>query len=180
MRRRPGLLVPCGVLVLLTAWACGGEKAEPAADATASADTAQPAADATRPSVGVPAEFAPSLGVDLSRMTRTPSGLYVEDLEEGQGLQARPGHVVSVHYTGWLPNGVKFDSSRDRGEPFSFQLGAHQVIPGWEEGVNGMRIGGERLLVIPPSLAYGQRGVPGTIPPSATLVFKVELLDIQM
>ncbi|MGW8282103.1 MAG: FKBP-type peptidyl-prolyl cis-trans isomerase [Gemmatimonadota bacterium] len=113
-------------------------------------------------------------------MQRTPSGLYFQDLVEGTGLAAREGHVVSVHYTGWLPTGDKFDSSVDRGEPYSFQLGRRDVIAGWEEGIKGMRIDGVRRLVIPPDLAYGARGRPGAIPPNAYLVFEIELLDIKM
>jgi FKBP-type peptidyl-prolyl cis-trans isomerase FkpA len=129
----------------------------------------------------VPAEFAETLGVDLESMRQTPSGLYIQDLVEGRGLAARSGHVVVVHYTGWLPNGDQFDSSRDAGEARSFQLGARRdVITGWEEGVTGMRIGGKRLLVVPPHLAYGARGVPGAIPPNATLVYEFELLEIRM
>lgn len=129
----------------------------------------------------VPAEFAEALGVDLEAMRQTPSGLYIQDLVEGRGLAARSGHVVVVHYTGWLPNGDQFDTSRDAGEARSFQLGARRdVITGWEEGVSGMRIGGKRLLVVPPHLAYGARGVPGAIPPNATLVYEFELLEIRM
>ncbi len=128
----------------------------------------------------VPAEFAESLGIELAGMQQTPSGLYIQDIVEGRGLAARSGHVVVVHYTGWLPNGEEFDSTRD-GEARSFQLGARRdVITGWEEGVAGMRIGGVRRLVVPPHLGYGARGVPGAIPPNATLVFEFELLDIKM
>ncbi|MCK5447788.1 MAG: FKBP-type peptidyl-prolyl cis-trans isomerase [Gemmatimonadetes bacterium] len=114
-------------------------------------------------------------------MQRTPSGLYIQDLVEGRGLAARSGHVVVVHYTGWLPNGEQFDSTREAGEARSFQLGARRdVITGWEEGVTGMRIGGKRRLVVPPHLGYGARGVPGAIPPNATLVYEFELMDIKM
>lgn len=128
----------------------------------------------------VPAEFAEDLDIDLASMTETGTGLYVEDLTDGRGLAARSGHVVVVHYTGWLPNGEEIDSTRD-GEPRSFQLGARRdVIAGWEEGVTGMRIGGVRRLVIPPHLAYGARGVPGAIPPNATLIYEFELVDIKM
>ena len=124
-------------------------------------------------------EFAADLGINLDDMQRSSTGLYTQDLVEGTGLAAREGHVVTVHYTGWLPTGDKFDSSVDRGEPYSFQLGSRQVISGWEEGVQGLRIDGVRRLVIPPDLAYGARGRPG-IPPNAYLVFEVELLDIKM
>jgi len=136
---------------------------------------------ATNDASTVPADFAEDLGVDLSSMQQTPSGLYIEDLVEGRGLAARSGHVVVVHYTGWLPNGEQFDSTREAGEARSFQLGARRdVITGWEEGVTGMRIGGKRRLVVPPHLGYGARGVPGAIPPNATLVYEFELLDIKM
>lgn len=122
--------------------------------------------------------FASSLDVDLDSMDRTPSGLYVRDLEIGSGETAQAGQVVTVHYTGWLPNGREFDSSRG-GAPFEFGLGAGEVIRGWDEGVAGMNVGGRRQLVIPPELAYGNRSPGGGIPPNATLVFVVELLGIE-
>jgi FKBP-type peptidyl-prolyl cis-trans isomerase FkpA len=115
-------------------------------------------------------------------MERTASGLQYEDAVAGHGDAARAGDHVSVHYTGWLQTdgvkGTKFDSSKDRGTPFSFDLGAGQVIGGWDEGVQGMRVGGTRLLVIPPALGYGARGAGGVIPPQATLLFEVELLVV--
>src|SRR5215210_3244442 len=123
------------------------------------------------------AGFSPALGVDTTAMTKTPSGLRYQDVAKGEGTEATPDHTVSVHYTGWLPNGEKFDSSRDRNEPFSFTLGAGQVIAGWDEGVAGMKVGGRRKLVIPADLGYGTAGAPPAIPPGATLVFDVELLD---
>ncbi len=123
-------------------------------------------------------DFAPTLNVDLAAMVRTTSGLYYQDLEVGQGDEAVAGVTVTVHYEGWLANGTKFDSSRDRGQPFTFALGAGFVIPGWDEGVAGMRVGGLRKLVIPPNLAYGAAGVPPTIPGNATLVFDIELLEV--
>jgi FKBP-type peptidyl-prolyl cis-trans isomerase len=113
--------------------------------------------------------------------------LVVSDLRAGTGALAQSGSIVTVHYTGWLydPKGVdtkgaKFDSSRDSGRPFQFQLGAGQVIAGWDQGVAGMKVGGQRRLVIPSSLGYGQRGAGGVIPPGAALVFDVELLDVQV
>ncbi|MEZ4235293.1 MAG: FKBP-type peptidyl-prolyl cis-trans isomerase [Myxococcota bacterium] len=106
-------------------------------------------------------------------------GLEIEDLTVGTGAEAAKGHQVSVHYTGWLTDGKKFDSSLDRGDPFAFQLGAGQVIQGWDQGVRGMRVGGKRKLTIPPELGYGARGFPGAIPPNATLVFEVELLGVR-
>jgi len=101
------------------------------------------------------------------------------DIQVGTGDQALAGNLVTVHYTGWLTDGKKFDSSRDRRDPFQFALGRGQVIKGWDEGVQGMRVGGQRRLIIPPSLGYGQRGAPGAVPPNATLIFDVELLKVQ-
>lgn len=123
--------------------------------------------------------FASELGVDTTALTRMPSGLRYQDVAVGSGAVAAPGHTAVVHYTGWLPDGKKFDSSRDRGEPFSFPLGAGQVIAGWDQGVAGMKVGGRRKLVIPPELGYGAAGAPPDIPPNATLVFDVELMGVQ-
>ena len=123
--------------------------------------------------------FSASLQIDTAAMTRTPSGLRYQDVTQGEGKEAKAGQTVSVHYTGWLPNGEKFDSSRDRNQPFDFTLGAGQVIAGWDEGVAGMKVGGKRKLVIPPDLAYGTAGAPPDIPPGATLVFEVELLAVR-
>ncbi len=108
----------------------------------------------------------------------TDSGLKYKDLSEGEGDLAVSGQRVSVHYTGWLLDGEKFDSSVDRNQPFEFALGKGMVIRGWDEGVAGMRVGGKRRLTIPPQLGYGSRGAGGVIPPNATLVFDVELLAI--
>src|SRR5579859_562800 len=107
-----------------------------------------------------------------------PSGLDYADLVEGSGATAAAGQSVTVHYTGWLTDGRKFDSSRDRGQPFAFRLGGGQVIRGWDEGVQGMKVGGKRKLTIPAELGYGARGAGGVIPPNATLVFEVELLGV--
>lgn len=109
----------------------------------------------------------------------TASGLKYTDLQVGQGDEARAGKTVEVHYTGWLENGTKFDSSKDRGQPFKFPLGAGHVIRGWDEGVAGMKVGGKRKLVIPSELGYGARGAGGVIPPNATLIFEVELLGVK-
>jgi peptidylprolyl isomerase len=111
-------------------------------------------------------------------LVTTDSGLQYEDIVEGTGAMPQKGQRVTVHYTGTLENGTKFDSSRDRNRPFSFTIGVGQVIKGWDEGVMGMRVGGQRKLVIPPELGYGARGAGGVIPPNATLLFDVELLRI--
>ena len=108
----------------------------------------------------------------------TPSGLVIEEITVGTGAEAAAGQMVTVHYTGWLTDGTKFDSSKDRNDPFVFPLGAGHVIKGWDEGVQGMKIGGTRKLTIPPALGYGARGAGGVIPPNATLVFEVELLAV--
>jgi FKBP-type peptidyl-prolyl cis-trans isomerase FkpA len=138
---------------------------------------------------GCPADNRPALPVQIAihptrtlpmPFTTTPSGLQYEDTVVGTGPEARPGRNVVVHYTGWLyengEQGAKFDSSKDRGEPFIFPLGGGMVIKGWDEGVQGMKEGGQRTLIIPPALGYGARGAGGVIPPNATLKFDVELL----
>jgi FKBP-type peptidyl-prolyl cis-trans isomerase FkpA len=122
--------------------------------------------------------YAAELNVDPDRMERMESGLLYEDVREGTGEEATAGQIVTVHYTGWLMDGTQFDSSRD-GQPFQTPIGVGRVIRGWDEGIAGMRVGGQRKLVIPPDLAYGERGAGGVIPPNATLVFDVELLDIR-
>ncbi len=109
-------------------------------------------------------------------MVTTTSGLIIEDITVGSGAEASAGQEVTVHYTGWLTSGEKFDSSKDRDDPFVFPLGGGRVIKGWDEGVQGMKVGGTRKLTIPPELGYGTRGAGGVIPPNATLVFEVELL----
>ena len=110
--------------------------------------------------------------------TSTESGLIYEEILVGEGDEAAAGQRVSVHYTGWLTDGTKFDSSKDRNDPFEFHLGQGQVIAGWDEGVQGMKVGGSRKLTIPPELGYGARGAGGVIPPNAILVFEVELLAV--
>lgn len=120
------------------------------------------------------------IGQVESNMTArvTDSGLKIEDLQLGQGATAEASKTVTVHYTGWLENGVKFDSSVDRDDPFRFSLGRGQVIRGWDEGVAGMQVGGKRKLTIPPQLGYGAAGAGGVVPPNATLIFDVELLAV--
>jgi len=112
-------------------------------------------------------------------MTTTTSGLQYSDITAGAGSEAKAGDSVEVHYTGWLKDGKKFDSSLDRGQPFAFRLGQGMVIKGWDEGVAGMKVGGKRKLIIPADLAYGARGAGAVIPPNSELTFEVELLRIK-
>src|SRR5438270_13934520 len=135
--------------------------------------------------LAIPAAVPPLGRADAAanQVIEMPNGLKYTDTKTGDGATATSGNKVSVHYTGWLYNngakGTKFDSSVDRGQPFQFTLGAHQVIAGWDEGVAGMKVGGKRTLIIPPELGYGARGAGGVIPPNATLMFDVELLGVQ-
>lgn len=119
------------------------------------------------------------MSAQKEKAVKTASGLEYVDEVEGKGASPKKGQTVIVHYTGWLTDGKKFDSSRDRNEPFAFQIGVGQVIPGWDEGVMTMKVGGKRKLTIPPDLGYGKRGAGGVIPPNATLLFDVELIDIK-
>lgn len=130
--------------------------------------------------------FLASVGPASAQQGKTielPDGLKYTDVKVGDGAEAQKGLFVEVQYTGWLykngAKGAQFDSSRDRGKPFAFKLGAGQVIPGWDEGVAGMKIGGQRTLIIPPELAYGAKGAGGVIPPNATLIFDVELISVR-
>jgi FKBP-type peptidyl-prolyl cis-trans isomerase len=159
------ILVMCG---------CGGEQAQQSTTTSTSAPPSQGLLDPSQSPAGTKdAANDPSIKT-------TPSGLQYKDMTEGTGAVAQPGQSVTVHYTGWLKSdGTKFDSSVDRGEPFTFQLGGGQVIKGWDEGVAGMKIGGKRRLVIPANLAYGDSSPSPKIPPGSPLVFDVELLGTQ-
>jgi len=134
--------------------------------------------------LGIGQVALPAAAADAPAIVKTTSGLQYHDVVVGKGAVATPGRPVQVHYTGWLQNpdgsaGKKFDSSKDRSEPFAFPLGGGQVIRGWDEGVSGMRVGGTRKLIIPAALGYGSQGAGGAIPPNATLLFDVELLAVK-
>ncbi len=152
---------------------------------TAPPEQKTPPAEPVKPETKAPAEKATAEkaageGKPAGKTVTTSSGLKYIDVKVGTGPAAKAGQTVSVHYTGWLKDGKKFDSSRDRGEPFEFPLGQHQVIAGWDEGVAGMKVGGRRTLMIPGKLGYGEAGTPdGTIPPNAELKFDVELLGVK-
>jgi peptidylprolyl isomerase len=141
------------------------------------------AALATTLSVVATGVIAMSEASDAQPVTTTPSGLKIIDLKVGAGPSPKPGQTCVMNYTGWLyengNKGKKFDSSLDRNQPFSFPIGQHQVIAGWDEGVATMKVGGKRTLIIPPELGYGARGAGGIIPPNATLIFDVELLSVK-
>jgi peptidylprolyl isomerase len=189
-----GVLAACCVVLLVAqftatpqpeAIASNLSTADVVADVVAMAEPAtqiaQTAADllpsAETPSPMTEENLAEEALIEETLIT-TDSGLQYVDITEGTGAMPQSGQRVTVHYTGTLEDGTKFDSSRDRGRPFTFQIGVGQVIKGWDEGVSTMRVGGQRKLVIPAELGYGSRGAGGVIPPNATLIFDVELLRI--
>jgi FKBP-type peptidyl-prolyl cis-trans isomerase len=158
------------------------KREEPAADAATEATPTVAPTDTSQVESIAPTAPAPSskeAEVNDPELTTTASGLKYKDLTAGTGAAAAKGKVARVHYTGWLVDGTKFDSSLDRNEPFEFPVGGGRVIKGWDEGVAGMKVGGKRRLVIPPDLGYGAAGAGGVIPPNATLVFEVELLEVK-
>jgi len=163
MRRLLVSIVLVASLVLVAA--CGGGEKETAAPGVT------PKATVTQTGGGPPPVSA--------QATVTASGLKIIDVKIGSGDEAQSGKTVSVHYTGWLADGTKFDSSLDRGQPLTFVLGGGQLIPGFDEGVVGMKVGGQRRLIIPPDLAYGAQGRPPVIPANAELTFDIELLSVQ-
>ena len=156
------IFVLLAALMLLTAACGGGDDGDTEAGGGTDEETA-----------------AASDGDCSTEPTTTDSGLQIKEIECGDGEAAEKGDTLEVHYDGRLENGTKFDSSRDRGETFEFQVGAGQVIQGWDEGLIGMKIGGTRELTIPPELGYGEAGSPPVIPPNSTLIFEVELVDIK-
>ncbi len=152
-------------VALLAAFGCSGKSASSTSE-TQSPSTA-------------PSQQTPAASAGATESFSDVTALKVEDVKVGDGAEAKAGDTVTVNYTGWLTDGTKFDSSLDSGQPFQFQLGSGMVIPGWDQGVAGMKVGGTRVLVIPADLGYGAQGAGGVIPPNATLKFQVELLDVQ-
>ena len=152
---------------LVTGCSQGDKAASPDAGGATAAGQAEQAAPVSTPQEG------------NDKKVTTETGLQYEEIVEGTGKSPKPGDTVTVHYTGWLTDGTKFDSSVDRGQPFPFTIGEGQVIRGWDEGVMTMKIGGKRKLTIPPNLAYGDAGAGDRIPPGSTLVFDVELIDVK-
>ncbi len=132
-----------------------------------------------QPNGSIPANSTLTFIVELIDIPKSTSEVKIEDVQVGNGAEAVPGKRVTVNYTGRLENGTKFDSSLDRNQPFTFDLGAGEVIAGWDQGVKGMKVGGKRILTIPPELGYGAQGAGGVIPPNATLIFEIELLDVK-
>jgi peptidylprolyl isomerase len=184
-----GVMVACGLFVVIAQFfapeaiaaklptpmeapAASESPAQIFAQAIAQAPQIAQASDLLTPDAADP------MPENAENIVTTPSGLQYIDIEEGTGATPQAGQTVVVHYTGTLQDGTKFDSSRDRNQPFSFPLGAGRVIRGWDEGISTMKVGGRRQLIIPPNLGYGARGAGGVIPPNATLIFDVELLRI--
>jgi len=153
----------------------------PTADQTAPAPAPTPAVETTPPSAKDASRKSPDAPLDLpdDAYTATPSGLKIHVVQEGTGPSPQPGQTVKVDYTGWLTNGTRFDSSLDRAEPIVFAVGTGLVIKGWDEALLGMKVGGKEQIVVPPDLAYGEKGRPPVIPPTATLIFDVELVGVE-
>ena len=184
---RRAMIVVLPALVLVGCKSQQASESQTSTTTTTAAQPAQPAAPAAAPAAKPTAgkedpnvEAARKLGTATQNpVVEIASGLKYIDAKTGTGAEAKAGQTVSVHYTGWLVNGTKFDSSVDRGQPFQFPLGGGRVIKGWDEGVAGMKVGGVRKLIIPSELGYGSRGAGGVIPPNATLIFEVQLLGVQ-
>lgn len=176
-------MVAC-FLVLVVAQVSMGQKTAIASELTKTQLVATTTAPKSEPTIATTTDNNPIIAANpmsaekSPQAVTTPSGLQYIDVKEGTGASPQNGQMVTVHYTGTLVDGTKFDSSRDRGSPFSFKIGVGKVIQGWDEGVGSMKVGGQRQLIIPPELGYGSRGADGVIPPNATLKFDVELLKI--
>jgi len=171
-------MATCSLIVVLAAAVVGCNQSsttESSATSTSTSATATPSTTTPSTTESAPPATATTENADGKEITM-PNGIKYVDLKVGDGTLAESGMTIAAHYTGWLTNGTKFDSSLDRGQPYSFKLGTGQVIRGWDEGIKGMRVGGKRKLTIPPNLGYGESGM-GPIPPNSTLVFEVELVD---
>ena len=173
-----GIIVACGVLILTAYFFKPDGQTEAIAGELPGNLNAIASANENAHTLDIKSEKKQDSMTSAKTVT-TSSGLKYIDLKEGKGETPTKGQVVVVHYTGTLEDGTKFDSSRDRGTPFSFKIGVGQVIKGWDEGVGSMKVGGRRQLIIPPELGYGSRGAGGVIPPNATLIFDVELLSVK-
>jgi FKBP-type peptidyl-prolyl cis-trans isomerase len=172
---------PTLLLAVLACIALAGCKAGTTENSSTTTTSTMAGATTTPAATSEPADKAPvaTSGATEGQERTLPGGLKVTDIKVGSGPMAESGNTVAVHYTGWLMDGTKFDSSLDRGSPFSFKLGAGQVIRGWDQGVSGMKVGGKRKLTIPSTMGYGAQGYPPVIPPDATLQFDVELMDVK-
>jgi FKBP-type peptidyl-prolyl cis-trans isomerase FkpA len=169
-RTQIGIMIASALTLVVAAAACTKNS-----DESASTNSSGGSNMAANQNQGSTAGNAPAAAPTYSDVKE----LKIEDLKAGTGAEATPGHMVTVNYTGWLTNGTKFDSSLDRNQPFQFKLGGGMVIKGWDQGVAGMKVGGKRRLIIPSQLGYGERGAGNVIPPNATLVFEVDLLDVK-
>lgn len=173
-----GVVAVCGLILVVGLLFGSGRQNNEAIAANPSQPQTTQSAKLGQPQATLQVASANSTENNMEDVVTTDSGLQYVDIVEGVGATPNTGDTVVVHYTGTLENGNKFDSSRDRGQPFSFKVGVGQVIKGWDEGVGSMKVGGRRKLIIPPDLGYGARGAGGVIPPNATLIFDVELLRI--